>query len=82
MPRVEEVMTYGRSKPGRPVANTEAERNTPRCEKCRKLRIDPHGECQCAAGRDLEPIGCADYDDISQPRAQIFGGLTGIASPR
>ena len=35
--------------------------------------------CQCAAGRDLEPIGCPEYDDISQPRVQIFGGITGIA---
>lgn len=72
-------MSYGRSA-GRPTspANTEAERATPRCEKCRCLRVDEHGACQCAAGRDLEPKGCAGYDDISQPRVQIFGGITGI----
>ena len=69
---------YGRSKAGRPPANTEAERATPRCGKCRALRVDSHGDCQCAAGHDLEPKGCTDYDDISQPRVQIFGGITGV----
>ena len=81
MPRVEEVMTYGRSKPGRPVANTEAERNTPRCTKCANLRVDANRDCRCASGHDFEPKGCTDYDDISQPRVQIFGGITGIAAP-
>ncbi len=73
-------MSYGRSA-GRPAspANTEAERATPRCEKCAKLRVDSNANCQCAAGRDLEPKGCTDYDDISQPRVQIFGGITGVS---
>lgn len=76
------MSTYGRSKPGRPPANTEAERATPRCEKCRKLRVDAHGDCQCAAGREFTPRDCTEYDDISRQRIQIFGGLTGIAASR
>lgn len=73
-------MSYGRSKPGRPPANTEAERATPRCQKCANLRCVP--AIACARGHDLEPIGCTDYIAISQPRIQIFGGITGVAFER
>ena len=75
-------MSYGRSKPGRPPANTEAERATPRCEKCKHMRVNEDRSIVCGHFRALEPVGCTDYTDISRPRIQIFGGITGVAFER
>lgn len=74
---------YGRSpKPGRPPANTEAERATPRCEKCRNLHIGQRGGVSCPLNPRLEATGCAHFDTIAVQRATFFGGISGVGMAR
>lgn len=73
---------YGRSKPGRPPANTEEERATPRCEKCRHMRVTERGKALCGHHLPLDPVGCPEFSSAAVQRALFFGGISGVGIAR
>ncbi len=73
---------YGRSKPGRPPANTEEERATPRCEKCRHMRVTARGKVLCGHHLPLDPVGCTEFARAAVQRVHFFGGVSGVGIAR
>ena len=62
-------------KPGRPKLYKRPEGQA--CEICRCLRTDGNGQLQCAAGRILDPVNCADFRDVSR-HINFTGGTSGV----
>lgn len=56
---------------GRPIAiepSTAAAPSSPRCERCRFLRIDEAKAAYCGHWRVLDPLNCPDFHDVSRSR--------------
>ncbi len=55
---------YGRSKPRLP--EKVADRDEPRCAKCRHLVLN--GSAGCGKGHALDPATCGEFSDCSRQR--------------